>query len=152
MNEIQENSLYSENSTEIVFKKIVSSDQYLSHYYNNYLLEEYADGVFDKRIYYYDIARIAEVINKMFLSNQTTNFPALFKNIEEILKDCDKYIEELIIVGLFEDMQNTSVIDYSIAFNEWLQPQSKKAWDNLIKFWSPEITGKKKKRGNKLKK
>jgi len=129
------NDFYSEASVEKVFQKLMSSDKELKVFYENYLVEEYSDRVFDERIYYYDIARIAEFINKMFLNKQTADFPNLFKNIEEILTNSDQYIQELIVVGLFEDMQNTSEINYYTDFNEWLQPESKKAWNDVIRFW-----------------
>jgi hypothetical protein len=135
MSAINNNDQYSEKSIEMVFQKIILSDEDLKSFYKRYLAEEYADGVFDERLYYYDIARIAEFINKMFLNKQIANFPDLFKNIEEILTNSDQFIQELIVVGLFEDMQNTSEINYHKAFNEWLQPESKKAWNEVIRFW-----------------
>ena len=135
MSEINNNSFYSESSVETVFEKISSSDGDLKNFYKNYLVEEYTDGVFDERMYYYDIARMAEFINKMYLNKQTANFPDLFKNIEEILTNSDQFVQELIVVGLFEDMQNTSEINYHKAFNEWLQPESKKSWNAVIRFW-----------------
>jgi hypothetical protein len=41
----------------------------------------------------------------------------------------------LIVVGLFEDMQNTSEINCYTGFNQWLQPESKKVWNDVIGFW-----------------
>lgn len=119
------NNFYSERSIEAVFQKLVSSDDELKFFYNN-LLGEYEDGFLDKRIYFRDMSRIAEVINAMFLLNLTKNFSNLFKNIEEILINSDQFIRELIVIGLFEYMQSTSEINYHTAFNEWLQPISKK--------------------------
>jgi uncharacterized protein YabN with tetrapyrrole methylase and pyrophosphatase domain len=131
-------NFYSEASVEEVFQKLTSSHEELKKFYKNYAVEEYADGVFDDRMYYYDIARVAAFINKMFLNKQTADFPNLFKDIEQILTNSDQFIQNLMVVGLFEGMQNTPEINCYIDFNEWLQPESKKAWDDLIKFWEGE--------------
>jgi hypothetical protein len=61
----------------------------------------------------------------------------LVTKVEQILTNCDTEIESLIIVGLFEGIQNIggSEIDYYFGFDNWLLPLSKIKWDNLIDSW-----------------
>ena len=121
---------------ENVFQKLVTSDINLKKYYDEYMLEEY-QGDLTERLPYYDIARVGDFIRKQYWSHQIENFETLFNNIEEILQSCDQNVAELIVIGLFEQLQSTypEEIDYYIAFNKWLKPLSKKDWDELIDFW-----------------
>jgi hypothetical protein len=125
---------YTEKSIETVFEKIVFSDETLDEFYRDYLSHEYPNGICIDRIYYYDIARISDYIKIMLLNGQTNNFTLLFNNIEEILRNSDHFVSELIVIGLLEDLQNKTNTNYT-AYNKWLQPESKKQWNNLIKFW-----------------
>lgn len=127
-------SQFTQSEIESVFQKLVCSDVSLKKYYEDYMLEEY-QGDLTERLPYYDIARIADVIKEKHKSNDTENFNILFTNIEEILESCDHYILELIVIGLFESLQNTAEIDYYTGFNKWLKPLSKKDSDELIDFW-----------------
>ena len=128
-------SRFTESQLEDVFQKLISSDNDLKNYYDGYLIEEYKDD--PERNCYYDIARIADVIQGKYRSGNTENFGILFGNIEEILASCDHYVLELIVIGLFEDIQNddTEKVDYHSGFDKWLRPLSKKEWDERIDFW-----------------
>ena len=127
---------FTQSEIENVFQKLVSSDSSMKKYYDAYLLEEY-QGDLKERLPYYDIGRIADVIREKYKSNQTDNFDILFNNIEEILQNSDHYVAELIVIGLFEDIQNagSAELDYYSGFDKWLKPLSKKGWDELIDFW-----------------
>ena len=110
-------------------------DSRLKKYYDDYMLEEY-QGDITERNSYYDIARIGDFIKEKYKLNDTENFNILFNNIEEILESCDQYVGELIVIGLFESLQNNwAEIDYYTGFNKWLKPLSKKDWHGLINFW-----------------
>ena len=121
---------------EKVFQKLVSPDIELKNFYETYLLEEYGTSSED-RISYYDIGRIADFIKEKYKLRQTQNFETIFNNIEDILQNCDQYVSELIVIGLFEDIQNicSTEINYYTGFDKWLKPVSKKSWDELIDFW-----------------
>lgn len=125
---------FTQPEIENIFQKLVSSDSSLKKYYDDYMLEEY-QGDLTERLSYYDIAMIGKFLKEKYQSNQTENFETLFNNIEDILQSCDQYVGELIVIGLFESLQNTAEIDYYTGFNKWLKPLSKKDWDELIDFW-----------------
>ena len=130
------NIQFTENEVDKVFQKLVSSDTELQKFYETYLIEEYKGNLFD-RLNYYDIARIADFIKEKYKIHQTQNFEAFFKNIEDVFESCDQYVGELIIIGLFEGIQNegSTEINYHSGFDKWLKPLSKKSWDELIDFW-----------------
>jgi hypothetical protein len=134
----KKSNLYPQNSNvEYIFEKITSTDRELHLYFKQYLEEEY-EGDLSKRIAYYDIARIGDYIKNKLSANQTSAFASFFNSIEEILKENDLNANNLIVIGLFESLQNhteSSNPSYS-HFNKWLGPISKKEWDNLIDFWS----------------
>ena len=46
-------------------------------------------------------------------------------------------IKNFITVGLFESIQNIGgeQIGYHFSFNQWLKPETQKAWDWVIGFW-----------------
>jgi hypothetical protein len=136
------NFTFGNHNIEMIFKKIVSGDPEFKIYYDTYLLEEYQiEG--EERIYYYDIGITGNYIGEQYNKGNTANFPQLFECIECVLADCDKYIEELIVIGLFESIQNSSDTNFYTGFDKWLKPLSKKAWNDLIDFW--EGTNKRKK-------
>jgi hypothetical protein len=136
---------YREGNIDVIFQKIVSNYPALKAYYSNYLLKEYQNES-EERNHYYDIARIGDFIREQFKNNNGINFKPLFENIEEILADCDQYTAELIVIGLFEAIQNAGDVNYYTGFNQWLKPLSKSAWDELINFWEGAKAGKKYKR------
>jgi hypothetical protein len=107
--------------------------------YNNYLIDAYQTLEYTgERLTYPDIANISHFIVWKFKSNNTSCFDKIFENAELILNKGSETTQNLIIVGLFEGIQNIGgwhQVDYYKGFDKWLQPQSKKAWDDLIKFW-----------------
>lgn len=74
-----------------------------------------------------------------------------FKKVEEILQTCDSEIENLIVIGLFESIQNIggNQINYYSAYDKWLKPLSKSKWEALIDFWEGNHRRKSIKRYNK---
>jgi hypothetical protein len=107
--------------------------------YNNYLMNSYQTLEYtEERLSYIDVANISRFIIWKFKKNETQCFDNIFNNAEIILKRGNKEIQELIVIGFFESMQNISgwhKVDYHYAFDKWLRPQSKKEWDALIEFW-----------------
>jgi uncharacterized lipoprotein NlpE involved in copper resistance len=107
--------------------------------FNNYLLDSYGTvEVTDDRLTYPDIGNIAHFIIWKYKSNETNCFDRIFKSAEIILKKGDDNAQNLIIVGLFEGIQNVGgwhKVDYYKGFDKWLQPESKQSWDVLIEAW-----------------
>ena len=115
---------------------IASADKELKEYFDNYISEEYKiDEV--ERLDYMDIDEIARFILTKFEAKQYETLRASFDKVETLLIDCDSQTENLIVVGLFESLQNIcgSEIDYHFVFNPWLRPISKEKWDKLIDSW-----------------
>lgn len=101
----------------------------------NYLKAEYQNN--EERLLYVDIGEISSIIVSDFEMKNKTYSPVLFEKIEEILENCDIEVANLIVIGLFEDIQNIAgkKINYYSGFNDWLKPISKLKWDSVIDFW-----------------
>ena len=110
--------------------------------YNNYLIDSYQTLEYtEDRLPHIDIANISRFIVWKFKFNDTRCFDNVFENAELILNKGSDTTQNLIIVGLFEGIQNVGgwhKVDYYKGFDKWLRPHSKKAWDNLIDFWEKE--------------
>ena len=108
--------------------------------YNNYLLYQYdtVQPTKDDRLSYVEIGNISNFIVWKVKNNATKCLDKIFENAEMILQKGDETTKNLIVVGLFEGVQNVAgwhKIDYYNGFDKWLRPESKIAWDELIKFW-----------------
>jgi hypothetical protein len=122
--------------TDRVLNELVSVDKELNNNFKSYLHNEYkADK--SKRLDYIDIGQIASFLVDKLKSQQTGFFQSFFDKVEIILESCDAAIENLIVVGLFESIQNIcgTEIDYHYVFNSWLKKLSKTKWDDLIDSW-----------------
>lgn len=107
--------------------------------FKNYLLNSYQTLEYSEdRLPYIDIGNISRFIIQKFKFNDTSCFDTIFQYAELILDKRNKPAQNLIIVGLFEGIQNVGgwhQVDYYKGFDKWLKPKSKKAWDELIDFW-----------------
>ena len=107
--------------------------------FNNYLMDEYNTLQFSEdRLLYMDIANIARFVIRKLKSNETECFENIFNTVELILKNSNVVTRNLIVVGLFESIQNVCGghgIDYYKGFDKWLKPNSKWEWDGLITSW-----------------
>jgi len=107
--------------------------------YYNYLLDSYQTIEYAAdRLPYQDIANMSRFLIWKLKFNETACFDKIFENAEVILIKGDKSTQNLIVVGLFEGIQNIGgwhKVDYHTAFDKWLRPKSKKAWEELIVFW-----------------
>ena len=110
--------------------------------FNNYLLDTYQTLEYtDNRLTFPDIGNISRFIVWKFKFGDTSCFDKIFENAELILNEGSETTQNLIIVGLFEGIQNVGgwhKVDYYTGFDKWLKPKSKKAWDELIDFWEKE--------------
>ena len=110
--------------------------------FNNYLLDTYQTLEYtDDRLTFPDIGNISRFIVWKFKFNDTSCFDKVFENAELILNKGSETTKNLIIVGLFEGIQNVGgwhQVGYYKGFDKWLRPNSKKAWDDLVDFWEQE--------------
>lgn len=100
----------------------------------NFLKTEYQDD--EEKLLYVDIGQISSIIVADFKLGATAYFNIFFEKAEEILESCDSEVENLIVIGLFQDIQNIAggEINYYSGFNDWLKPVSKSKWYSLIDF------------------
>ena len=91
----------------------------------------------EERLDYVDIGEIIRYIVEKKRRNDTSGFSDFFDRVETILIYGDDYMKELMIIGLLEGIQNLCgfEVNYKTGFNEWLKPETKKAWEELIQFW-----------------
>lgn len=122
-----------------VLTELASVDKELKDYFKNYLHKEYK-GDKTQRLDYVDIGVIADFIVDKLKAGQTEILQPFFDKVETILTNCDTYVDNLIVVGLFESIQNIcgTEIDYHFIFNPWLGNLSKQRWDKLIDSWEGE--------------
>ena len=129
---------YHQSDIEKVFQKLISNWNELTDFYNSEVKFDYDDP--NDRIAYVDIGDISRFIVEKKKAKQTDKFDIFFENVEEIMIYGEHYVQELIVIGLFEGIQNIggSEIDYYRSFDKWLKPNSLKAWRELIDFWEKD--------------
>ncbi len=129
---------YYESDIEKVFQKLISDWSELTEFYNKEVKFDYDDP--NDRLAYIDIGDISRFIVEKKNSGQTEKFEHFFENVEEIMIHGEHYVQELIVIGLFEGIQNIggSEIDYYRSFDKWLKNNSLKAWRELIDFWEKD--------------
>jgi hypothetical protein len=84
-----------------------------------------------------DVAVIAHHIVDCFEHENVSEFPAVFALLERCLVEGDDLVRNLAAVGLIEDIQNIgSHRSFGPwVFYEWLEPESRVAWNQLCSFW-----------------
>ena len=129
---------YHQSDIEKVFLKLISNWNEVTDFYNTEVKFDYDDP--NDRLAYVDIGDISRFIVEKKKAEQTEKFEIFFENAEEIMIYGEPYVQELIVIGLFEGIQNIggSEIDYYRSFDKWLKPNSLKAWRELIDFWEKE--------------
>jgi hypothetical protein len=123
-----------EDTSELLIKDVIdevscltivsNSFKELKADFQNYLLDSYKTLEFtDERLTYLDLTHIARFIVWKFKTNETIEFDKLFYNIEIIITKSNSRTRNLIIVGLFEGIQNIcgwNHIDHHKFFETWL--------------------------------
>jgi hypothetical protein len=87
---------------------------------------------------YIDAGEIASIVVDLFRRSDTGGLPRLFERAEELLREGDGEARNLVVVGLFEGLQNVASHEpfgYAV-FRQWLGPLSAKAWDQLEETWN----------------
>ncbi len=127
-----ENKEYQYKNPEKIFRKLIDKTVDIRQFYYKKIFHSYNSQ--DDRLAYIDIADLGILIGKKLKKDKTSEFEQFFDNIEEILSDADYDATNLIVVGLFESLQNSGV-DYYNSYDKWLKQISKNKWDGLIDFW-----------------
>jgi hypothetical protein len=79
------------------------------------------------------MSELAHYVVESYAKGITVEFPNLFRTVEALLQNSDPEIENLIAVGLFEDIQNiASHRAFGAApFRQLLGPRSLVVWDEV---------------------
>jgi len=88
---------------------------------------------------YNDITQFAYfVVRDVFLGGKTDEVQRAFDLMEYWLKDGSKSLQELIVIGFFEDVQNLALGQGLAleAFVPFLGPKSREEWGELERFWA----------------
>jgi|GEM_PF-2778301 len=126
---------YKYKEIEKVFEKLISENAELTKHFSKEVdLSEYN---LDDNLPYVDIGTISRYIVENKLKNKTSDFELFFKNVEEIYVNGDSDVQNFIVVGLFEGIQNIGgeEIEYHLSFNKWLNSETQKAWNGIIDYW-----------------
>ncbi|HLP38222.1 DUF7674 family protein [Lacibacter sp.] len=127
---------YTYSDLDKVYQVLTSTDKELHTFFHKHIENEY-NGDKSLMLHYFDIAEIGKFLIDKLKKGDTSKFELFFEKTEEILNHGDADAQNLIIVGLFEGIQNIGgkEINYHSSFNKWLKPESKLMWDYLIDFW-----------------
>lgn len=83
--------------------------------------------------WYVGFSELAHYVVDSYAQGSTVELPSLFDTVEALLQSSDPELENLIAVGLFEDIQNiASHRDFGASpFRRWLGPRSLVVWDEI---------------------
>jgi len=86
--------------------------------------------------WYVAMSELAHYVVESYGRGITAEFPDLFATVEALLSQADPELENLIAVGLFEDIQNiASHRDFGAQpFRKWLGSRSLVVWDEVDAF------------------
>jgi hypothetical protein len=87
--------------------------------------------------WYLAMADLAHYLVDQYTNGTTSEFADCFGVIERLLENPDPKLENLVSVGLFEDIQNISshhAFGYEV-FLPWLGPRGLALWEEVEKFW-----------------
>ena len=83
--------------------------------------------------WYVGIGEFAHYLATSYEQGQTQDFAAVFSVVEELLASADERTANLLVVGLFEDLQNIASHRAFAAgvFRAWLGPVGVHEWDRI---------------------
>jgi len=73
-------------------------------YWKEYLAENYDIG--DEQLLYIDLAEFSRHFLNLFKTEETSEFPAIFKVVELLHTNGDHFVKEAATIGLLESIQN----------------------------------------------
>src|SRR5260370_33516609 len=87
---------------------------------------------------YMQAASLAEVVVEAFQAGDAGCVKALFEEVEVVLGSGTSDQRELVIVGFLEDLQGAlGWAGFEVnAMEQWLGPQARESWIELIKMWA----------------
>ncbi len=91
------------------------------------------------RLDYLDASAFSRHLVRLLKAHRSDEITASFQAIEKLLVDGDPYVKELATIGYLESLQNHAGWDEKIEasdFEGFLQPESRRWWKGLIRFWS----------------
>lgn len=106
--------------------------------------QEHLQDIWDRyseTILYTDLSEFARHMTELAIKNEIGELKSIFALTERLLVEGDPFVQEAIVVGLIEDFQGgleRSKLDL-MTFEGFLEPETKKYWQKVIKFWSGEI-------------
>jgi hypothetical protein len=82
---------------------------------------------------YVGMSELAHYVVDRLERGETTEFPQLFAEVEHLMKSGDAETQNVIVAGLFEDIQNIASHRMSSfdVFFQWLGPTSAVAWKEI---------------------
>jgi hypothetical protein len=92
---------------------------------------------FEEELIYLLMGDFARLLLQLHREGRTAEFPAVSQVIERLHIDGDPFVREVATIGLLEGIQNNwehSDVDPEL-FGKYLQPESRKWWDELNAFW-----------------
>jgi hypothetical protein len=81
----------------------------------------------------------AHLVDKL-QNDETSEFPEVFRVVEDLLAADEPGVRDLVVVGLIEDLQNDAGQAPAGAFRPWLGALTATAWDDVNRFWQ-EVSG-----------
>jgi hypothetical protein len=86
---------------------------------------------------YNDASAIVHELIDSFESGRTDCFPRFFAFVERLILEGDPEVQNLAVVGYLETLQTAaSWRDYGPEkFVQWMQPQSRRWWYEIYKWW-----------------
>lgn len=117
------------SSSREAFETIISTVPDFQPRYQEFL----ADWQDEDIPWYLAMAELAHYIVDSYEQGDTTQYQKLFSAIEGVLQNGDSQVQNLIWVGLLEDVQNiASHRNFGPdVFRPWLRPETLNAWDEV---------------------
>ena len=111
------------------FEKIIAAVPEFHPRYQKFL----ADWQGEETPWYLAMGKLAHYVVELYEQRDTTQYKNFFSIVESVLCGADPELQNLIWVGLFEDIQNiASHRSFGASvFRSWLGPQSLIAWDEV---------------------
>ncbi len=100
--------------------------------------DEYRDLPRDRLPHYMLMGDIAIACSKRLSEGHESDLEPLFALLEKWIKDGDKYVRDMAITGLIEDLQNENLHTGTRPedFVRLLHPETAVYWAKVNRFWS----------------
>jgi hypothetical protein len=87
---------------------------------------------------YLALGDLARHLCALLAVGKTETFPAVFAAVERLITEGDSYVEEAIVIGLLEGLQNANLHTGTTPeqFRPFLGPEGACFWDALNEFWN----------------